>query len=167
MTTYDLHSCPPSMRIACELWICSSWRTELDILNIQSEQQQKRDDNLRLAKFHLCPPSVQTANLLFMTYGTQGIQHSISTAAIKRRQLSTRQSPFVSPCRSGELLANCEFALRGSDSFRSSEPKEINAINACNKWPVYSTNTRPIHINCNRASKKIHQEVYSNRFKNF
>ena len=35
---------------ACELRICSSWRTELEIFNIQSEQQQERDDNSRLPK---------------------------------------------------------------------------------------------------------------------
>ena len=59
-------------------------------------------------------------------------------------------------CRPFELLVNFKFALRGSDSFRSSEPKETNALNACNvKWPVYCTNTRPIHISCNRASKRV------------
>ena len=42
--------------------------------------------------------------------------------------ISTR---FRRPC---ELLVKCEFLLRGSKSFGSSEPKETNA---CNKWPVY------------------------------
>ena len=37
-------------------------------------------------------------------------------------------------CHPCELLVNCEFAPRGSDSLRSSEPKETNA---CNKWSVY------------------------------
>ena len=46
---------------ACELRICFSWRKEFEIFNIQSEQQQQGDDNLRLANLHSCPPSVRTA----------------------------------------------------------------------------------------------------------
>ena len=38
--------------------------TELKILNIQSEHKQQRDDNLRLADLHSCPPSMRTVNLL-------------------------------------------------------------------------------------------------------
>ena len=61
MTTCDLHSRPSSMRTACELPICSSRRTELEIFNIQSEQQQPRKRRQQLANLHSCPPSVQTA----------------------------------------------------------------------------------------------------------
>ena len=39
---------------------------ELEIFNIQSEQQQQRDDNLEVADLQSCPPSVRTANLLFV-----------------------------------------------------------------------------------------------------
>ena len=40
----------------------SSWRTELEISTIQSEQQHQRD-NLRLAYLHSCPPSARTAKI--------------------------------------------------------------------------------------------------------
>ena len=56
--------------------------------------------------------------------------------------LTTHQSPLVSA-----IHVNCKFALRGRDSFRSSELlKETNALNSCNKWPVYSTNTHPVAV---------------------
>ena len=51
---------------------------------------------------HSCPPSMRTANLSFMAYGTRNFQHSIRTTSTKRRQLTTRQSPLVSAVR-----ANC------------------------------------------------------------
>ena len=63
--TYDLPWCPPSMQTACELRICSSWRTELKIFNIQSEQPQERDDNSR--------PSVRTACELWRVLLKAGI----------------------------------------------------------------------------------------------
>ena len=51
---------------------------------------------------------------------------SARTVTTKRQQLTTGRPPVHANC-----LRTCEFALRGSDSFGSSEP------NACNKWPVY------------------------------
>ena len=57
-------------------------------------------------------------------YGTQDSQHLIRTVATKRLQLTTGRSLLVSA-----VHANCEFALRGSDSFGSSKPKETNACN--------------------------------------
>ena len=41
MATYDLHKCPPSMQTACELRICSSWRTELKIVFIERRSFDK------------------------------------------------------------------------------------------------------------------------------
>ena len=104
----------PSMRTACELRISSSWRTELEIFNIQSEQQQQGDDNLRLANLHLHLPSVRTACELrisssWRTYGTRDFQHSIRTPATKKWRL-TIFTNVRHPC---ELLENCEFAIHG------------------------------------------------------
>ena len=55
---------------------------ELKILNIQSVQQQLRDHNLQLAYhnlqlayLHLCPLSMQTANLLFMEVIQLGLRN--------------------------------------------------------------------------------------------
>ena len=54
------------------------------------KSSQQRDDDLRSplmsASYANC---LQTENLLFMAYGTQDFQHSIRTAATKRRQLMT------------------------------------------------------------------------------
>ena len=47
------------------------FRTELEILNVQSEQQRQRDDNLRLTQ--LCP-----ANLLFVEVIQLGLQNQKS-----------------------------------------------------------------------------------------
>ena len=46
------------------------FRTELEILNVQSEQQQQRDDNLRLTDLNSCP-----ANLLFVELTQLGLQN--------------------------------------------------------------------------------------------
>ena len=54
-----------------KLWIFSSWLSELEIFNIQSEQQQQREDNLRLSNLHLYLPPLWTANFLFMAYRTR------------------------------------------------------------------------------------------------
>ena len=43
------------------------FRAELEILNIQSEQQQQRDDNLQLANLDLCPLSVRTSCELWIS----------------------------------------------------------------------------------------------------
>ena len=52
------------------------------------------------------------------SYAARDSQHPIRTAATKRRQLTTGRTPLVTAVR-----ANCEFALRKSGSFGSSEPK--------------------------------------------
>lgn len=56
---------------------------ELEILNIQSEQEQPRDDNLELADLHLCPPSIQTSHLLFVEVIHLGIQNQRTNACSK------------------------------------------------------------------------------------
>ena len=61
---------------------------------------------------------LRTANLLFMAYGTRDLQHSIRTAATRRRQLTIRQSPLLSTVR-----ANCEnllFMAFGTRDFQHS-----------------------------------------------
>ena len=49
--------------------------------------------------------------------GLRDSQHSIRT---RGRQVTTGRSPLMPAV----VHANCEFSLRGSDSFGSSEPKE-------------------------------------------
>ena len=101
----------------------------------------------------LPPPFVRTVAL----DGVRNSRFSTFNQNSSNKDTTTHDSP-ISPrvCRPCELLVNCEFPLRGSNSFRSSEPKETNALNVCNvKWPVYSANTLPIHINCKRASKIV------------
>ena len=132
----------PCEQLAGELRICSSWRTELDIFNIQLKQQQQGDDNLRFANLHSCPPSVRTAcvrnsiseqqqqrddNLTTRQSLVSAVRANclrteldIRTAATKRRQ--PYDSPITRVRRPCKLLANRKFALRGRDSFRSSEP---------------------------------------------
>ena len=92
-------------------------------------------------------------------FALRGVRNSrfstFSQNSINKETTTYDLSIFTRVRRPCELLANCEFGLRGSVSFRS-EPNETNILNGCNvKWTVYNTNTRPIHINCNRASKIV------------
>ena len=137
---------PPSMRTTWELSLSMAYGTR--DFEHQSEQQQQRDDDLRSPLMSaINVKCLRTANLLFMAYGTRDFQHSIRTAA-RKSQTTTHDSPISSRvCRPFELLVNCQFALRGSDSFRPSEPKKLNTCNVAL--------TRPVHINCNRASKVV------------
>ena len=64
--------------------------------------------------------TVSFRNSPCMACGTRDFQHSIRTAATKKRQKLANR--VHRPCK---LLANCEFALRGSDLFRSSEPETL------------------------------------------
>ena len=93
-------------------------RTELETLNIQSEQQQLRDDNLQLANLHssaICANCLRTTNLLYVAYGTRDFQHSFRTAATKRRQFTTRQSPLVfAVCKNCLRTANFLFMAYGT-----------------------------------------------------
>ena len=94
--------------------------------------------------------------LLSMACGTRDFQHSMRKAATKRWRLTISTNVR----RLCKLLANCEFALRESDLFRSSEPKESNALNACNvKWPVYSTGCCK-KLECRKLKAGILRGVY-------
>ena len=76
---------------------------ELEIFNIQSEQQQQRDDDLRSPLTTVVHANcLRTADLLFKANGTRDFQHSIRTAATAKETTTTRQSPLVSTIR-----ANC------------------------------------------------------------
>ena len=88
------------------------FRAELEILNIQSEQQQPKEMTLSTISTHV------------------------------RR-----------PC---ELLANYEFSLRGSDSFRSSEPpkKLMHQMHAIND-PCTVPTPAQYPVPANRASKIV------------
>ena len=112
---------------------CSRWRTELENFNIQSGKQQQRDDDLRSPPMPAIYANCFIANCEFALHGVRYSWFSTSNQNSSKKETITHDRPC-------ELLVNCEFALRGSESFRSSEPKETNALNACNvKWPVHST----------------------------
>ena len=186
--TYNLHSCPPSMfRTACKLQICSSWHTELNIFNIQSEGQQQRDDDLWLTNFLLCLLSVWTACELRISsswhmeleiLNIQSEQHQqrdddlrsplmsavhvncLQTATFlfswntifssfsvnsSNTEMTTCQSPLVSVAHANCLQTVNLLFVEVTHSGHQNR-QETNALNACNKWPVYSTNTHPIHI---------------------
>ena len=91
-----------------------------EILNIQSEQQQQRDDDLRSplmsAVYANC---LRTANLLFIASGTQDFQHSIRTAATERDD--DLQSLLVSAVRLNCLrTADLLFVAYGTRDFEHS-----------------------------------------------
>ena len=64
------------------------FRAELEILNIQSEQQQPKEMTLSTISTHVRRPCELLANCefapVFMAYGTRDFQHSIRTAATNR-----------------------------------------------------------------------------------
>ena len=88
------------------------FRADLEILNVQSEQEQQRWRPIKIS-IHVRRPCEVLANcgfdLLFMAYATRDFQHSIRTAATKRWR-HTISTHVRRPC---ELLANCGFALHG------------------------------------------------------
>ena len=67
------------------------------------------------------PPSMRTVAL----YGVRNSRFLTFNQNRNKKETTTHDCLC-------EPLVNCEFALRGSDSFRSSEPKETNALNTCN-----------------------------------
>ena len=133
--------------------MCCSWRTELEILNIQSEQQQPKE--MTTYNLYSCLPSVWTACELRIccSWRTELEILNIQSEQQHQRDDNLRLANLHSCLTSVRTACELQFALR---RFRSLEPKETNALNACNvKWPVYTTNTCPIHINRNRASKIV------------
>ena len=95
---------------------------------------------------------LRTANFPFMAYGPPDFQHSIRTAATKRH---LRLANFHSCPQS--MWTACELQICSSWKWLIYIIRtKTNALNACNvKWPVYSTNSLPIHINYNRTSKIV------------
>ena len=73
------------------------FHTELKILNIQSGQHQQSEWQLTTGLSPLVSAvQANCINLFFVVCGIQGSQHSIRTAATKRRQITTCQSPLTS-----------------------------------------------------------------------
>ena len=117
MTTSD-STRAPSVRTACELRIRSSFRTELEIFNIQLERQQG-DDNLRLANLHSClPASVRTACELRISslWRTE-----LEIFTIQSEQQQQRSDELQSPlCPPFIRTANFLFMAYGTRDFQHS-----------------------------------------------
>ena len=90
------------------------WNSRFSSFNQNSSNKTTRTYDSPIST-RICRQCELLANCGFALHGvrTRDFQHSIRTAATRRRQLTTRQSPLVSAVR-----ANCKFALRGRDSFR-------------------------------------------------
>ena len=95
------------------LRIFSSLRIELKIFNIQSEQRQQRDDDLRSAIM-----SAVHVNCGFALHGVRNSRFSTFNQNSSNKETDDNSPISIRVYRPCRLLANCEFALRGSDSFR-------------------------------------------------
>ena len=93
-------------------------------MRFSTSTQSSSNNEMTTYDLHLCAVHaniLRTANLLFVVYRTRDFQHSIRTAATKRWQLTTCQSPLVSAVHVNCLwTANLLFILFGIWDFQHS-----------------------------------------------